>query len=99
MTEFDIAAFSRRASGGLIPQARHGGSELCTFAVTGSKFVGNGFESEHIGHTHVVLRGRALQVEDGEDLCGLEALAREDAVAVLDGPLTGRCKPELPIIA
>ena len=99
MTELDIAAFSRRASGGLIPQARHDGNGLCAFAIAGSKVVGNGFESEHIGHTHVVFSGRALKVEDVEILCGLEARAREDAVAVFDGPLAGRCEPELSIIA
>lgn len=47
------AAFSTRANGGLMPQARHGGRGKVSVAIVGSKFDGTGLEKEHIGHTHV----------------------------------------------
>ena len=96
MAAFDMTAFSRSASGGLIPQARQGGSSVFPFAVTGSKLVGSGFESEHIGHTHVVARGRKPAVGDTEDTCGLEVLARGDAVELPDERPRGECGPEFP---
>lgn len=49
----DIAAFRTRASGGFIPQAKHGANGLCALAVAGSKFEGTGFEKEQIGQIHV----------------------------------------------
>lgn len=42
-----------RASGGFIPQAKHGANGLCALAVAGSKFEGTGFEKEQIGQIHV----------------------------------------------
>ena len=47
------AAFNTRAKGGLIPQARHGGSGNASVAMVGSKLEGTGFENEHIGQTQV----------------------------------------------
>lgn len=38
---------------GLIPQARHGGSGVWAFAVTGSKLDGTGLEKLHIVQTQV----------------------------------------------
>jgi hypothetical protein len=39
--------------GGVIPQARHGASGVCAFAVVGSKFDGTGLEKVQMGHTQV----------------------------------------------
>lgn len=47
------AALTTCMRGGFMPQARHGGSGVCAFAVTGSKFDGTGLEKEQMGHTHV----------------------------------------------
>jgi hypothetical protein len=52
------AAFTTCTTGGLIPQARHGGMFVCVFAVAGSKLEGIGLEKEHIGHTQVALGPR-----------------------------------------
>jgi hypothetical protein len=49
------AAFVTYRTGGLIPQARHGGMFVCVFAVAGSKLEGIGLEKEHIGQTQVAL--------------------------------------------
>ncbi len=38
-----------------MPHARHGGNGVCAFAVAGSKFVGTGFENEHIGQIQVAV--------------------------------------------
>lgn len=53
-----IAAFRTVANGGLIPQARHGGSGAEELAVAGSKLEGTGFENEQIGHIHVAFDDR-----------------------------------------
>jgi hypothetical protein len=50
---FVIAAFKTCASVGLIPQARHGGKGVCTFAAVGSKLEGTGFEKLQIVHSQV----------------------------------------------
>jgi hypothetical protein len=53
---FDIdarAALATCTIGGLIPQARHGGTFVYVFAVAGSKLDGMGLEKEHIGQTQV----------------------------------------------
>lgn len=50
-----MAALATSGSGGLIPQARHGGNGVRAFAVVGSKLEGSGFEKEHIGHTQVAV--------------------------------------------
>ena len=55
----EMAAFTTTTSGGLIPQARHGASGVCAFAVPGSKFDGTGFEKLQMGHTQVPLTSRA----------------------------------------
>ena len=55
---FDMAAIAdltKWTSGGLMPQARHGGSWVYDFAVAGSKLDGIGLENEQIGHTQVAL--------------------------------------------
>lgn len=52
-----IAALTTCTKGGAIPQARHGGMSVCSFAAVGSKFEGIGFENEHIGHIHVAFAG------------------------------------------
>ena len=49
------AAFRTVANGGLMPQARHGGSGKASVAIVGSKFEGTGFEKEQMGHTQVPL--------------------------------------------
>lgn len=54
-----IAALTTCTKGGFIPHAKHGGNGVRAFAVAGSKFEGTGLEKEHIGHTHVALRGGA----------------------------------------
>lgn len=43
-----------------MPQARHGGRGVCTFAVATSKFEGIGLEKVHIGHIHVTLLSHEL---------------------------------------
>lgn len=48
-----IAAFKTSGNGGLIPQARHGGSGNDSVAIVGSKLEGTGLENEHIGQTQV----------------------------------------------
>ena len=54
---FDMAAMAALTTctvGGLMPQARHGGTGVRE-AKAGSKLEGTGFEKEHIGHTQVAL--------------------------------------------
>lgn len=50
-----IAAFTTCTKEGLIPQARHGGRGVRSFAVLGSKLDGTGFAREHIGQIQVAL--------------------------------------------
>lgn len=50
---FEMAAFSTCCKVGLIPQAKHGGSGVCAFAVVASKLVGTGLEKLHILQTQV----------------------------------------------
>jgi len=70
-----MAAFTKCAVGGSIPQARHGG--ICVReARAGSKFEGSGFEKEQIGHTQVALceTGAGLLYRGGVapvGLCGV----------------------------
>jgi hypothetical protein len=63
------AAFATCTMGGLIPQARHGGTFVCVFAVAGSKLEGIGLEKEHIGQTQVAFgpnaRGAGAMERDG----------------------------------
>jgi len=84
----EIAALRTRASGGFIPQAKHGANGVCALAVAGSKLEGTGFEKEHIGHIQVaVLAGggsvvgtrNGLSVRDnGEEVALLDGLPRLD---------------------
>lgn len=53
LVTLEIAAFNTCVSAGLMPQARHSGSDVCTFAVAGSKFDGTGFGKLHIVQTQV----------------------------------------------
>lgn len=52
-----MAALRIVASGGLIPQAKHGGILVDAVAVVASKFDGTGFENEQIEQIHVALTG------------------------------------------
>ncbi len=71
-----MAAFSTRAKGGLMPQARHGGSGNESVAIVGSKLDGTGLEREQIGHTQVpVTKGAAA----GETVVGRKGLGVRDA--------------------
>lgn len=61
-----MVALSTTASGGLIPQARHGfnGTEAC--AVFGSKPAGTGLEKEQIGQIQVAFKdGRGVGSLEG----------------------------------
>src|ERR1700742_4587241 len=49
------AAFSTTENGGLMPQAKHGGSGNASVAIVGSKFEGTGLEKEQMGQTQVPL--------------------------------------------
>ena len=60
-----VAAICRCASGGLIPQAKHGGIGVEAFARAGLKFDGSGLEYEHIGQTHVPDGSKAAAPDDG----------------------------------
>ena len=71
-----IAAFTTRMNGGLMPQAKHGGIGVCSFAADGSKFEGTGFEKEQMGQIHVALVG-IFGVGEEKDLLGMP-----DSVAV-----------------
>ena len=51
-----------------MPQARHGGTFVCIFAVAGSKFDGIGLDKEHIGQ---------IQVAFGPNDGGAETIERE----------------------
>lgn len=53
LVAFDIEAFRTCANVGLMPQARHGGSGVCMFAVVGSKFDGTGLEKLQMVQTQV----------------------------------------------
>jgi len=78
---FEIEAFSMWASVGFIPQARHGGRGVLSFAVVGSKLEGTGFERLHIVHTQVAVvtgwrsggGGRGLLAAAGDALPAWEA--------------------------
>lgn len=48
-----MVAFKIVVSGGLIPHARHGGSDVEAVAAAGSKLEGTGLENEHMGQTQV----------------------------------------------
>lgn len=76
-----MAAFKTCANEGLIPQAKHGGRGVWTFAAAESKLTGIGFEKLHIVHTHV-----AVVICGGSD-GGRYALSPTpgDAVLVLAG--------------
>lgn len=75
-----MAALRITASGGLIPQAKHGGNGVAVVAVEGSKFEGIGFEYVHIGQTQVTVglppsigRGDGLtvpEIDTDEVFCG-----------------------------
>jgi hypothetical protein len=85
----EIAAFRTRASGGFIPQAKHGASGLCALAVAGSKFAGTGFEKEHIGHIQVAeLEGEGSGVGRWKPP---SEPGKGEAVVLLDGLL----KPDI----
>jgi len=61
-----IAALVTCTSGGLIPQARHGGRGVFALAVDGSKLDGTGLEKEHIGQIQVALVSLACGAGDEE---------------------------------
>lgn len=52
---FVMAAFNTWAKVGLMPQAKHGGNGVCTFAAVGSKLDGTGLEKLHIVQTQVAV--------------------------------------------
>ena len=80
-----MAAFSTCVNGGLIPQAKHGGTGVCALAVDGSKFVGNGFEKEQIGHIQVLGLESVLFEADAKGVRGLSPRGTGDAVELRDG--------------
>lgn len=53
LVALDIEAFRMCVNAGLMPQAKHGGSGVCAFAVVGSKLDGTGFGKLHMVHIHV----------------------------------------------
>ena len=71
-----IADLTKWTSGGLMPQARHGGSWVYDFAVAGSKLDGIGLENEQMGHTQVALGAIA-----GDGVRPLEGLSCRRGVA------------------
>lgn len=83
LVALDMAAFSTWVKVGLIPQARHGGSGVCTFAVAGSKLDGTGFENVQIVQTHVAVLGGGFST--GGALKGLSERWRGEDVPFRDG--------------
>jgi len=77
-----------------MPQARHGGKGVCTFAAEGSKLDGTGFEKLQMVHTHVAelatgVSGFGRGEPSGRGECGswlrrdalvLETVCRRDAL-------------------
>lgn len=53
-----MAALTTWTNGGLMPQARHGGSGVLAFDTAGSKLDGTGLENEHIGQIQVAFASR-----------------------------------------
>lgn len=83
-----MAAFKITVSGGLIPQAKHGGSGVDVVAVEESKFEGTRFENVHIGQTQVALdlppsvwRGDGLTAPENKADEGFGGGADSDLVA------------------
>jgi hypothetical protein len=60
-----IAALRTTVNGGLIPQAKHGGSAVEALAVAGSKFDGTGLLKEQIGQIQVPLEGLGATRAEG----------------------------------
>jgi len=81
-----IAALTTCTRGGLMPQARHGGKGVRSFAVLGSKLDGTGFENEQMGHIQVAFGSRTGAGEGAEGRPG---------VAYLLGGVDPRELPEL----
>lgn len=71
-----MAALSTVANGGLMPQARHGGSGKASVAIVGSKLDGTGLEKEHMGQTQVPTTAGTSADETVDGLKGL--VERED---------------------
>jgi hypothetical protein len=63
-----MTACTTVTNGGFMPQARHGGIAVCSFATDGSKLDGTGLENEHIGQIHVALVGTLGAAEVKERL-------------------------------
>lgn len=74
------AALSTVANGGLMPQAKHGGSGKASVAIVGSKFEGTGLENEQMGQTQVPLTTGAGvdETDKGRGLAEREAGVEED---------------------
>lgn len=73
-----MAALSTSAKGGLMPQARHGGSGKVSVAIVGSKLDGTGLEKEHMGQTQVPATKGAAAGDAAEGRKGLGV--REEGV-------------------
>ena len=84
-----IAALTTCTSGGLIPQARHGGSGVCAFAVVGSKFSGTGFEKEQIGQIQVAFLAFGGAGDGVYDRDELPWMGDEDEIGLPDGAEDG----------
>jgi hypothetical protein len=69
-----MAALTTCTSGGFIPQARHGGRGVRSFAVLGSKLDGTGLEKEQMGQIQVVFASLAGAGEDAAARPGVEYL-------------------------
>lgn len=81
LVALEMAAFSTWVKVGLIPQAKHGGRGVWTFAVRGSKFDGTGFENVQIVQTHVAVLAEGWSTGGA---LGLSARWSGEAVPFLD---------------
>ena len=81
-----IAAFKTTVKGGLIPQARQGGSGVAALAVVGSKLDGIGLEKVQIGQIQVAFW----------DLEGVETgvCRRGESLRGVGAAILGDCRPE-----
>lgn len=74
-----MAALRMCASGGLMPQAKHGGRGVWAVAVAGSKLDGTGFEKVQMGQIQVIFFAGST--------AGLSVRESGEAVALLEGVL------------
>lgn len=81
-----MAALTTCTSGGLIPQARHGGNGVCALAVAGSKFDGTGLENEQMGHIHVAFVSRAGAGDGAAGRTGVPYLVGDEAPVGISKP-------------